>query len=512
MSRILISWTATTHDFIKKGGDITVDSEGPNVQVHRHYWEYDRHLLLCSVWEEARVDEDPFEKEVRAKAHCLSEYLRRTFPGHQVNVRFLGIRDVISFSEVRSKVEKLLESFSSQELDIFVSPGTGVMQTAWYFTHFGMGLRTRLFHLRPAQFTESGIPERVFEDIEQSTVPQSLVIRERLEEERQAVLPPVRQRKEEKFLLTQSIESVYDQAQRVADTDHVTVLILGESGVGKEHLARFIHEKSARHSRPFLAVNCSALGDELLESRLFGYKKGAFTGAFEDRAGIFEEADGGTVFLDEVGDSSPVMQQALLRVLQERVVTRIGETEARKVDVRVIAATHQDLADQCEQGKFRWDLFYRLAVAELELPPLRERGTSELKDLINHFLRRKQQDFRRPRLLNLTAQVRAILLKYPYPGNVRELEHLIERLYVFCNDEAEIHHLPTRVLKPQGRHSLLLEDVERRHVERVFHQFEGNKSKTANALGCAVNTLKNKLEKYQIEFKGEKPRYDGSSL
>jgi transcriptional regulator with PAS, ATPase and Fis domain len=246
-------------------------------------------------------------------------------------------------------------------------------------------------------------------------------------------------------------------------------------------------------------VNCAALNDQLLESRLFGYRKGTFTGANEDRKGIFEDTEGGTVFLDEIGDSSPAVQMALLRVLQDHQVTRVGETKGKPVDVRVIAATHRDIAQRCQEGHFRWDLYYRLAVAELELPPLRQWESSEIEALLDYFLLKRQKDFRRPQPLKLTAEARKTLLVYTYPGNFREIEHLIERLYVFFDTEVDYYDLPIRIRNPNPDSSLLLKDVERKHIERVYRYFNGNKSRTAQALGCALNTLKKKINQYEIE-------------
>ena len=433
----------------------------------------------------------PGEDEERARVELLAATLRKQFE-RRVEVRYVGVRDVIDFPDIRARVEAVLEELADDEIDVFVSPGTGTMQTAWYFAHFGLGLRTRLFKLRDAAFTvgDKG-PERVFEEVEQSPVPHSLTIREQAASELDGI------HSEGEFLLTPSLEGVYERARRVAATDRVTALVLGPSGSGKEHVARTIHTESARRAQPFVAISCAAWqNDQLLESRLFGHMKGAFTGADRDRAGAFEEAEGGTLFLDEIGDCSPALQRTLLRVLEERVVARVGSVETQPVDVRVVAATHRDLVTRCGEGRFRWDLYHRLAVAELEVPSLYERGVREVEDLLDHFLEMGRQAFRRAQALRLTAAARAVLLAYPFPGNVRELKHLVDRLYVFCDDVADVGDLPPRLNTPAAEGSLLLADVERLHILAVYERFERIKTQTARALGCSVNTLKSRLRTY----------------
>ena len=413
MSKIVLSWIATTHDF--EGG--AVRDEGPTANLHRYLWDFDKHLILTSSGHD---DEHP-------RVGLLRTYLNKAFPDHPVEIVHMDLEDVISVNEIRGKVERLLEEHREDEMHIFASPGTSSMMTAWYFAHIGLGLDTHIFQVRPPTKTASGLPEAVYEEIVRSSEPSTLTIRE--VGSSSAVV-------EADYIITPSIEPVYRRAQQAADTDNVTCLILGESGTGKEHLARYIHEQSSRKNGPFVPVNCSALGESILESRLFGYVKGAFTGADKEMKGIFEAAAGGTVFLDEIGDASPYLQQALLRVLQEHKIQRVGGAGDIPVDIRVICATHQDLVELCKEGKFRWDLYYRITVAELILPPLRDRGVSEIRQLIDHFLESKKTHLRKAKRLKLDREAKRALEAYPYPGNIRELENLIERLYVFRESES----------------------------------------------------------------------------
>ncbi|MBI5520647.1 MAG: sigma-54-dependent Fis family transcriptional regulator [Desulfovibrio sp.] len=287
---------------------------------------------------------------------------------------------------------------------------------------------------------------------------------------------------------------------RVAPTAS-TVLLLGETGTGKELVARTIHQQSQRAGRRFLAVNCGAFSEELLAGELFGHEKGAYTGAMERKAGLFEAADGGTLFLDEVGEMTPAMQVRLLRVLQERKLMRVGGTADIPVDVRVIAATNKDLAAEAEAGTFRLDLFYRLNVITLRLPALAERR-EDIPLLARHFLIKYSETLSRE-VRELSPEALELLLAYPFPGNIRELENLMERAVVLCDGRTvEPQHLPPDLQRDQARlktsrHGGLatLEENERQHILWVLEQCEGNKTRAAEILGIDRASLWRKLKR-----------------
>jgi two-component system response regulator HydG len=288
-------------------------------------------------------------------------------------------------------------------------------------------------------------------------------------------------------------------ANKVAPFDS-TVLITGETGVGKEVLAKYIHKLSARANEKFVAVNCGALPESLLDSELFGYKAGAFTGAVKDRVGLFEQANKGTVFLDEIGDISPTMQLKILRVLQEREIMRIGESVTRKVDIRIIAATNKNLHDLILQGKFREDLYYRLSVMELNVPPLRERK-EDILPLARFFVDRTSKKLH-IKNLHIDSSCIDYLQNYSWPGNVRELENVIERAAILSSDGNILpHHLPPSIVS-EGKKSFQsildknpsLEEVEYAYVDYVLQMTNGNKSKAARILGVDVTTLWRKLK------------------
>ena len=284
-------------------------------------------------------------------------------------------------------------------------------------------------------------------------------------------------------------------AARVAPLDS-TVLITGESGVGKERLARWLHQASPRAHGPFVAVNCGAFADALLDSELFGHARGAFTGAVQDRLGVFEASTGGTLFLDEVGEVSPAMQVKLLRVIQEREVIRLGETKARPVDVRLIAATNRDLLDEVAHQRYRRDLYYRLRVIDLHVPPLRERP-EELLGLAHDLLARTAARLRRP-VVRYTPHALERILDYLWPGNIRELEHAIERACAVATGvEIDVEDLPAAVhgshASGRGPDHRPLADRERAYIRAVLDRHHGDRRRAAEELGMSLSTLKRRL-------------------
>jgi transcriptional regulator with PAS, ATPase and Fis domain len=353
-----------------------------------------------------------------------------------------------------------------------------------------LGLQTTLYQTREAKFSkqkDKDKPELVKIALEQSALPVTAMYHQE----------EVRRNTGDNYFLTPAIEKVYNSAAKVAQVDAVSVLILGASGTGKENLAKFIHKNSARKDNPYIAINCSAFSDALLESRLFGYKKGAFTGADKDTTGLFEQAHEGIIFLDEIGDISPYMQQSLLRVLQEKEIMPLGG-KAKKVDVRVLAATNQNLPKLCEEGKFRWDLYYRLSVVELDLPTLHARGKTDLKLLMDHFVTAKKKELHRPKKLVFDKSALEIMLNYTYPGNVRELENIISRLYVFNEERISFDVLPKRLKQAPENQPMNMDFVEKQHILKVLQHYNGNITQTAKAIGWVVNTLKAKMKKYGI--------------
>jgi two-component system, NtrC family, response regulator HupR/HoxA len=303
-----------------------------------------------------------------------------------------------------------------------------------------------------------------------------------------------------------AMQELYSLLDRIAPSD-APVLIQGENGTGKELVARAIHVRSERRDRKFIVANCSAFNDNLLDSELFGHKRGAFTGAIVDKPGLFEVADTGTFFLDEIGDMSPSLQVKVLRVLQEGTFNRVGDTEMRRVDVRIIAATNRDLAAMVATGRFREDLYYRIHVLSATLPALRERR-GDVPLLVDHFMARP----RRQRAKQLTAECAARMLAYPWPGNVRELENEVERLVVLAGDSPTIgvDVLSQRIRQwnpssPDGRSidpsslPAAVEALERRMIGAAMRRHRGNKTRAAEELKVSRRNLIRLVQKYEIE-------------
>ncbi len=306
-----------------------------------------------------------------------------------------------------------------------------------------------------------------------------------------------------------AIRRLCERARRVARTSE-TVLLLGESGTGKEIFARAIHAESKRSDGPFEAINCSAIPDELLESELFGYVEGAFTGARKGgKEGIFELADEGTLFLDEIGDMPALLQAKLLRVLQEKAIRRVGGTSDISVDVRIIAATNQDLDERMQNGTFREDLYYRLATFPLQLPPLRERG-NDILELTDFFLGKFAQEFglKKP---SLSPKATYFFLEYPWKGNIRELENLLKRILI-DHEPAVIHpkHLPQEMVDSQAEQLSsfpTLEELDHSHVLRALNLVKGNRSKAADLLQISEATLYRWIA--DMKKKGKYPQGQG---
>jgi len=317
--------------------------------------------------------------------------------------------------------------------------------------------------------------------------------------------------------MSEPVLKLKELVRQVARVDS-TVLIRGESGTGKDLLARAIHALSDRSDGPFISINCAAIPETLLESELFGHGRGAFTGAVRDKEGLFKAADGGTFFLDEIGDTSPAIQVKLLRVLEEKKITPVGETQQIPVDVRLICATNANLEDEVNSGRFRSDLFYRLNVIPVPIPPLRER-VGDIPLIIDQFVARFCRRHNLPEIM-VQPEVYNVLSEYPWPGNVRELENTIERAVLLNKGEAlETSAFPDSIV--MGRQEALvnaidhktptLESIEKAYIHWVLDQTGGNKSKAARKLGIDASTLYRKLDKYKLNTTVNKKKAGKSS-
>ncbi len=298
-----------------------------------------------------------------------------------------------------------------------------------------------------------------------------------------------------------AMQAVYRLVEKVSRTTS-TVLVLGESGTGKELVARAIHYNSERSEKPFIAVNCGALVETLLESELFGHKKGAFTGAVADRPGLFKKADGGSLFLDEISEVSPALQVKLLRALQEQEAIPVGGTEPTRFDIRVIAASNKNLEEEVAEGRFRDDLYYRINVVTIKLPPLRKRR-DDVPLLARHFLKKYSEKFGRSSM-SIPKETMQLLMSYSWPGNVRELENAVERALTLCEKgEIEPECLPDKIrqtrliVRDPEAGEVTLEELERSYILDILEKTGGDKQRAAGILGINPSTLYRKLERYR---------------
>jgi transcriptional regulator of acetoin/glycerol metabolism len=474
MAKILISWVATANDFVKPSNAVNVS--GPNCSVHEHYYEdYDYHVLLTS---ERDVMNDT--KYQRLVAHLKGTYQ------HVVKEVAMNIRenDLINVSVISEAINTLLLTrYKNDEIDIFISPGTPAMQVAWYLAQISLPLNIRLFQTVKIEKAKSHESARIWITNDQIGYVSSLLLKE-AHAGKHDHLPDM--------AMPGILEPIYRRASKIALAD-VSVLITGETGAGKERLARHIHLASHRSSEKFQPVNCAAIGDGLLESRLFGHKKGSFTGADKDSIGLFKELEGGTIFLDEIGDISPYMQQALLRVLSEGEIMKVGSNKSEPVNVRVIAATNRDIYEMSMSGKYRADLYYRLATCEIRLPSLAEYNHKEKDEVLTHLWAKAKSILKRKDNLTLPTAVKKKLLDYNYPGNIREMENTILGLWAESSGSAKVGDLPRRMQYPHASQSLKLEDVKTAHIRKVYAMCNGNVTRAAEILDVRPSTLRSRL-------------------
>ena len=495
MPRMLLTWS-----------DRGIDGPAPAHQVKRP--ASDRGPVLRLLDETAR--RDAYHRALvltvpggLARAHALADDMKAQVGA--VEVRVVGVDDPSDYAALFAALGPIVAELDRGErmhLDVLLSSGTPQAQTLWVIFVQAKMLRARMLQVIPAAFVPTPHPRAIREvslDIE--GFPEIRVLREEVTRLR----AEVRARSSKLVAGSDAMRALLDRVIRVAQSE-LPVLVLGETGSGKELVARAIHDGSARADGPFIAENCGAIADSLLASELFGHEAAAFTGAAARHRGLFEQATGGTIFLDEIGELPAQVQAMLLRVLQERTVRRVGGEAAVPVDVRVVAATHRDLEQMVRDGRFREDLYYRLRGATLTVPPLRER-ISDLPAMIEVFLR--EATIRgRARKLPVTPEAMRLLAAYAWPGNVRELRSEVHRWAVFCDDEvtpadlapeireAAVARVPKRSASSQPRVTTLeaaVRDAEHAAITAALAAHAGNLSQTARALAIERNTLKRKL-------------------
>ncbi|HVK72691.1 MAG TPA: sigma-54 dependent transcriptional regulator [Kofleriaceae bacterium] len=426
-----------------------------------------------------------------------------------VDVREVAVDDPSDYAALFRQLVPLVAELDrlapgpAWKIDVLLSAGTPQAQTLWVILVQAAILRARMLQVIPPAFVPVPHPRAVrVVTLDVEGFPEIRVLREEVSRLR----AEARVRSSPMIAGSAPMRELLARIVRVAQSE-LSVLVHGETGSGKELVARAIHDGSARADGPFVAENCGALAESVLASELFGHEASAFTGATARHRGLFEQAHGGTIFLDEVGELSPQVQAMLLRVLQEGTVRRVGGEQPVKVDVRVVAATHRDLEQMVQAGRFREDLYYRLRGATLRVPPLRER-IGDLPAMIKVFLQEASIG-RRARVLPVTPEAMRLLAAYPWPGNVRELRSEVHRWAVFCDDQVEVGDLAPEIRGAVARAPVAtpaavvpladaVQAAERVAIEAALAAEGGNLLRTARALGIERNTLKRKLKAYGI--------------
>ncbi|WP_448518679.1 sigma 54-interacting transcriptional regulator [Rhodoflexus sp.] len=487
MENVLVSWLDYRFDFENERPHIPAVS-GMTWRLHRYYMpahDCDRHYLLST---KASPREDP-------QMGTILQKLSKDFPAHRITPVYMNIPDPIDLARIKGEVEPFLLSLrDNSKVNIFYNSGYQMMQLAWVLCCMTSCRDfTRLFHMRKPEFTESGIPEILEIDLtkEQSTQAYGLLVHTRGDS------------RSAETIITDAMQAAYRRARQVASLPNFPTLITGPSGSGKEQVARYIHSISGRGR--FIAINCAAMPDELLRAELFGYKKGAFTGAAENRAGYFEVANGGTLFLDEIGDASLLLQQSLLRVLQDGLVTPLGDTRPKKVNVRIIAATHRHLPQMIAQNRFRDDLYYRLNPAPIRLPAWADLPEKDRRQLFDFLWQQQANKLNHRIVAAISPEAVDFIIRCNFPGNIRQLQNLIAGLYVFYRHEPRITidmvlneiDFDETEIKVQST-GWDMDSMEREHIKRALQHFRHNLSHTAKALGISLNTLKSKMKKLHL--------------
>lgn len=420
--------------------------------------------------------------------------------------------DVVTASNVREAKSHIPDKVGVVVTDLVLPDGSGLDLLAYIndkAPHIGVILITGHGTIDTAV---AALKQGAIDYLTKPVIPDELVVRVRRAFRERATaleLAALRQQVEEEHRFgmlvgrSPAMRRVFEQIKLVAPTK-ATVLITGESGTGKELVARAIHANSDRATRPFIPVNCPAIPETLLESELFGHEKGAFTGAVTRKQGLFQAAEGGTLFVDEISELPLGAQAKLLRAIETRRVMPVGSTREIEVDVRLVAATNRNLQERVAEGKFREDLYYRLKVAEIFLPPLRER-VEDIPLLAYHFLKEVARDTNRP-VREITPEAMEILMRYPWPGNVRELRNTLEGIIVFCNKPViDVNDLPPHIRTSQPVHGsvfqpgMTIEEMEREAIRRTLEHTGGKRTEAARLLGISVRTLQRKIKEYGIQ-------------
>lgn len=490
--KTLLTWIGYNEDFTIDGKSLQVSPQGFTGSIHRDIIEpygFEKHIILMSIDRSGSI-----EKELVRRKKILSQFLKDTYPSHLYEILDTGIdkSDLQNYPVIESNLRSLLLRFDAT-VDLHVIAGTGptAVGMAWCTLYLAMSNRFQLHVMQRPEYA----PGEKYSTLKRIEPYISEVLDNKLREYHFNIDLPDTIYKDEIVL------KEYEMATAIAPAADVNVLILGETGCGKDRMAEFIVNHSPRGTKNYRAINCASLPDTLLYTELFGSKKGAYTDAV-DRKGLFEECNGGTLFMDEIGDISPMMQQSLLRALENKEIKRAGSTDVIKnVDVRIIAATNNNLYEKCKAGAFRWDLYYRLCTMEIELQPYRSRTLKERKEIIEHYIKLAEKKWNRK--IKLTMQAADMIEKYSFPGNFREIYNCMNGIFALGIDTITEALLPKRFADQSANLDETYEAALRKHCISIYKKYKYDLTATCKALGYKNSTqVKSKLIAWG-EYKNE---------
>ncbi|QMU66226.1 MAG: AAA domain-containing protein [Flavobacteriaceae bacterium] len=487
MSNALVSWVATGHDFIRpkdNSTEIIINENGPHFSLYRDFGQdFDVHYLLSQYRERENLEMD-------VKLNRLRVALEHSFNNKKVMLMYMDIDDILSIGTIKNKIDELIKiKLDRTNVQIFVSPGTPSMQTAWYLLGCDLFKRDTIsfFRRRERRFIEGGL-----------TPPKEPI---EFDVSHYAGVTNVRDNNAGGHLntnlkpkITTKLKPIYTKAVQLAGNDKTTILIQGDSGTGKTFLAKYIHNISNRKNKPFSILDCSAYNETMLEHKLFGYEKGAFSGATKLHTGVLEQAKGGTVVFDAIDTLPKHLQARLNTVLNEKVFQRIGSDRNLPLDVRIIATSTEDLWLLRDADAFHRELHYRLAVAELQLPSFFQMQRKERKAWVNYFMETTYTKLGVDYIGEIDKEAWDFILDYHFDGNLKEVENMVEIFYTFCEKKVTKADIPRQMIKGEKSPVLSLESAMKKHVNAVVEQCEGNISQAAKYLGVYRGTVSKYLK------------------
>jgi DNA-binding NtrC family response regulator len=488
--KTLITWVGFSEDFNpKSSAEIIFLANGFTASVHRDIfgrYGFHRHLILFTQDSTGTISRD-----IETRRYLLNDFIKGQYAGRRVEFVDTGIEkaDLQNYPVIESKLRAFLQSLdATEEIHIIAGTGPTAVGMAWCSLFLSLKDRFQLYVLERAEYTAdktAATLKRIEPFINQ-------LLDDTLRETSFSLNLPAN------IYSDEIVIREYTKARVYAESAEMNILILGETGCGKDKLAEFIFRNSPLSNRPYRAINCASLQDEVLYSELFGHVAGAFTDAKKDRKGLFEECNGGTLFLDEIGDITPFMQQSLLRAIENKEIKKLGSNEVKKnINVRIIAATNNNLYEKCKSEKFRWDLYYRLCNPEIILTPYRDRSMGDRKKIVDYYLNvlKKKWD----RTLKISSSALEIIEKYNFPGNFREIYNSLNALFPLQLDLINPEDLPARFKMAENEIDESYEAALKKHCIKIYKKYNFSLAATKKALGYKNSTqLKNKLIEWDV--------------